>query len=315
MTWKSEALFRIAAALLVLVAGGCVALACAGGDFTVWQAAWKTARWQRSFVTGMEILAALIMAHGLTTMLRPLFRGPMSLLGFWLGKAAAFFPVACFAWAFVSWWLGQRGYVYWALMPAADGAETSLTAQNWPLWLWTWVPVVTILLMPLTGQCLSLSLERPSRGRDLGFAMLGPLALMLVVSIEDILGIKGAGQSLAQVLRQPENPQADAMAIWELTGTALYVSVSLHLPAQPWSGAWQIPAQWLRTLLSSFLKLSAWVLALFGATYLMPKLSLLMMADDTLPFLIAGWKPTLCALSLWALGHIIRPRLKSSPLS
>ncbi|MES2596547.1 MAG: hypothetical protein V4662_14475 [Verrucomicrobiota bacterium] len=310
MTWKSDVLFRITTAPLVLVAGSIVALACAGGDFTVWQAAWKTARWQRSFVTGMEILAALVMAHGLTTLLRPLSRGKLPIPYFLLGKVAAFFPVACFAWAFVSWWLGQRGYVYWALMPAAEGAETPLTAQNWPLWLWTWVPVVMILLVPLTGQCLSLSLERPSRGRDLGFAMLGPLALILVVSVEDILGVKGAGQALSQVLRQAENPQADAMAIWELTGAALYVAVSLHLPSQPWSRAWQIPAQWLRTLLGSLLKLGAWVLALLGAPHLMPKLSLLMMADDTLPFLTAGWKPVLCALSLWALGHIIRPRSK-----
>ncbi|GEP45996.1 hypothetical protein [Brevifollis gellanilyticus] len=315
MTWKSEALFRTATTLLVLVAGGCVALACTGGDFTLWQAAWETARWQRSFVTGMEILVALVMAHGLTLMLQPLLRGPLMTPCFWLGKATAFYPAACMAWAFVSWWLGQRGYAYWALMPAAHGDGTSLNAENWPLWLWTWVPVVMILLVPLTGQCLSLSLERPSRGRDLGFAMLGPLALMLVVSIEDILGVKGAGQSLAQVLRQPENPQADAMAMWELTGTALYLAVSLHLPAKPWSGTWKIPAQWLRTFFSSLLKLSAWVLALFGATHLMPRLSLLMISDDTLPFLIAGWKPTLCALSLWALGHIIRPRSQSSPLS
>lgn len=315
MNWKTDALCRIAAVLAVLMVGGLVALACAEGDWSVWKAGWQAARWERSFVTAMEVLAAMVMAFGLATMIRPLFRGPTYLLGFWLGKAIAFFPITCLAWAFLGWWIGQRGYPIWTLMPAADAAESMTPAR----WLWTWVPAVALLVVPLTAQCLSLSLEKSPRARDLGFSMFGLLALMLVIPVEDILGIEGAGSSLARVLRQPENALTDASAVWMLTGTVMFLAVCLHLPLHPWPKPSSGSRKWVRFILSACLKLSAWLCLArfvlrgpsgeyrdtvgsseFFAAFAQPSASL-----------SYATTPLLCALSLWALGHIIRPRPKT----
>lgn len=323
MTWKSEALLRISAALLVQVVGGLVALACAGGDFKVWQAAWKTACWQCSFVTGMEILAAMFMAHGLAMLLTPQCRGPFRIPCFLLGKAMSLFPVNCLAWAFLGWWIGQLGHPVWTLMPSGDTAHATAGADSVAIVLWTWVPAVALLVVPLTGQCLSLSLERSAQGRDAGLSMLGLLGLMLVIPVEDVLGIEGAGSSLARVLRQPWSAMSDASAAWMATGTLMHLAVCLHLPARNREKSETASFWSVRSVLSACLKFSAWLClarfllrGIFGEYRDTAGSSELFAAFDQ-PSAILGYgiPALLCALSFWMLGHIIRPRPQSSPLS
>lgn len=321
MNWKTDALCRIATALVVLVVGGAVALACANGDWGLWRAAWKTTRWDHSFVTGAEILVALVTAFGLASLLRPLFRGPLHLIGFWLGKALAFFPVTFLAWGFLGWWIGQHGYPVWTLMPATDSSGV----EDWAARLWTWVPAVALLIVPLTGQCLSLSLEKSPRARDAGLSMLGLLALGLIVPIEDILGIEGAGSTLARTLRQPPNALADASAVWTLTGTAMYLAVCFHMPARIWPDRPAGTAEWVRSILSACLKLSAWLylghslLLCLSGEYRDTVGSAELFAAFNQPSGILGLGAAIMvhSLPLWALGHIIRPRPKtlSSPSS
>lgn len=323
MTWKSEALLRISAALLVQVVGGLVALACARGDFMVWQAAWKMACWKCSLITGMEILAAIFMAHGLAMLLAPLCRGPFRLPGFWLGKALALFPVNCLAWAFLGWWIGQLGHPVWTLMPSGDAAHATAGADSVAIVLWTWVPAVALLVVPLTGQCLSLSLERSAQGRDAGLSMLGLLGLMLVIPVEDALGIEGAGSLLARVLRQPGNAASDASAAWVVTGTLMHLAVCLHLPARNPQRSERASVWSVRSVLSACLKFSAWLClarfllqGIFDLSRDKAGSSELFAAFDQ-PSVMLGYGTTalLCALSFWMLGHIIRPRPQSSPLS
>jgi len=322
MNWKTDALCRIATALVVLVVGGIVALACANGDWGLWQAAWKTARWHRSFVTGAEILVALVTAFGLASLLRPLFRGPLHLIGFWLGKALVFFPVTFLAWGFLGWWIGQHGYPVWTLMPAADSTGAVTGTADWAVWLWTWVPAVALLIVPLTGQCLSLSLEKAPRARDAGLSMLGLLALGLIVPIEDILGIEGAGSTLARTLRQPPDALADASAVWTLTGTAMYLAVCFHMPARIWPDRPAGPAEWVRSILAGGLKLSAWLFLGQGLLHGLGgedrgSAGLAAAFDQPSAIWGLGAAVLLRVLPLSALGHIIRPRPKtpSSPSS
>lgn len=321
MNWKTDALCRIATALVVLVVGGVVALACTNGDWALWQAAWNAARWEHSFVTGVEILAAVVTAFGLAAMIRPLLRGPLPQIGFWLGKVLVFFPVTCLAWGFLGWWIGQLGHPVWTLMPAADTAVTTTGAEAWARWLWTWVPAVALLIVPLTGQCLSLSLEKSPQGRDLGLSMLGFLALGLMIPIEDILGVEGAGSTLARVLRQPPNALADATAVWMLTGTALYLAVCFHMPARLWPDKPASPVAWVRSILSGGLKISAW---LYLGHFLLICLSggyrdtvgsaeLIAAFDQPSGILGLGAAIMVHVLPFWALGHMIRPRSKTLP--
>ena len=323
MTWKTDALCRLAAPLIVLLVGSVFALACTEGDWGLWQAAWKAARWDHSFVTGLEILVSLVTAFGLAALLRPLFRGRLNRIGFGLGKALVFFPVTCLAWSFLGWWIGQRGYPIWTLMPAADSSGALIRTEGWAVWLWTWVPAVALLVVPLTGQCLSLSLEKSPRARDTGLAALGFLALGLTIPIEDILGIEGAGSTLARMLRRSENPLMDATAVWTLTGTALYLAVCSYLPARLWPERPTSPMEWGRAILAGGLKLSAWLyLGLFllrglGGDWheLSGSMQFSLAMDQPSAILRLGTFVLLRTLPLWALGHIMRPRFKPSPLS
>lgn len=302
MHWLPDLLCRLAAALLVLAAGAAAALVCVSGDMGMWTASWDAARWDQSFTSGVLIFTALALALGLSFLVKPLLPGPLSGIGFWLGKAAALFPVTCLAWGFLGWWIGQRGYPIWTLMPT-----TQTGAGGWAYWLWLWVPLLAMMLLPLTGQCLSLRLEKDARSRDAGYSMLGLLALMLLIPLEDIFGIEGAGAAVVRAFRQSD-AMARASSIWMLTATALYLAVSLFIPTRLWPKGVRGAAASTCFLIGAALKLCAW---LSLARFLIRSIGgddgaaeMLLAFEYPSAFFIMGTAYMLPALALWAVGHL-----------
>lgn len=310
MNWLPDLLLRLFAALLVLAAGAAAALLCVGGDMGMWTASWEAARWDQSFTSGVLIFTALALAMGLSFMIKPLLPGPLSGIGFWLGKAAAFFPVTCLAWSFLGWWIGQRGYPIWTLMPV-----TGAGAGGWAQWLWLWVPLLAMMLLPLTGQCLSLRLEKDSRSRDAGFSMLDLLALMLLLPLEDIFGIEGAGSAVVRAFRQSD-ALARATSLWMLTATAMYLAVCIVIPTRFWPKGVTGAAASARFLIGAVLKLCSW---LFLGRFLLKALSggyresfgsaeMFWAFENPSSLLGLGTAYMLPALAFWALGHVIQGR-------
>jgi len=305
MNWKADLLLRIAAALFVLGIGAAAALVCVGGDWGIWAAAWQAARWELSFSSGALILTALVLALGLSSMLKPMLPWPLSGIGFWLGKALALFPVTCLTWGFLGWWIGQQGYPIGTLMPA-----TGTEPGGWAHWLWFWVPLLAMMLLPLTGQCLSLRLEKDPRSREAGYSMLGLLALMLLLPVEDIFGTEGAGAAVVRAFRQTD-ALARATSIWMLTATAIYLAVCIAIPTRLWPEGVTGAAASARFLIGAALKLCGWLsLARFlvlGLGHDYASVEMYGAFENPTAILGLGTAYMLPALAFWALGHLVLP--------
>jgi hypothetical protein len=306
MNWLPDLLYRLAAALLVLAAGAVAALVCVGGDWGMWAASWDAARWNQSFTSGVLIFTALALALGLSFMLKPLLPGPLSGIGFWLGKAFALFPVTCLTWSFLGWWIGQQGYPIWTLMPVTETGP-----ESWAQWLWLWVPLLAMMLLPLTGQCLSLRLEKDPRSRDAGYSMLGLLALMSLLPLEDIFGIEGAGAAVVRAFRQSD-AIARATSLWIITATAMYLAVCIAIPTRFWPKGVTGAAASTRFLIGAVLKLCGWLsLARFlvlGLGHDYGSVEMNEAFENPSSILGLGTAYMLPALAFWALGHLVQRR-------
>ncbi|MEQ1748785.1 MAG: hypothetical protein ABL974_05150 [Prosthecobacter sp.] len=134
----------------------------------------------------------------------------------------------------------------------------------------------------------------------------GLLALMLLICIEDALGIHGTAAALAQSLRAHDFSSA-ATALLMLTCIAILWTIAVSGPG-PW------PVKTFRSGLAALFKTAAWcVLVLSLVTNVMglhvSKMFTLIDSDTAFASpesaLWAGLQPMLCALSLWFVGHII----------
>lgn len=368
-------LSRFWAALSVLLIGSAVALWMVRGNMNGWSGAWKQVFDSASLfpmrATLGLLLAGMLFSWGSARLLATLLKGcgpVMMNLGFWLGKAAVFFPMSALAWSFLGLWIGQLGYPIWTLMPVARSAENLRTADLVAHLVWTWAPALGLLSVPLTGQCLSRMLrmsphaEPPVEDQDnqlrnlatphlvsaqreagrqpapslirwragillshparevragsvspvavaghAGLWGMGMLALLLLGCIEDSLGIQGAAAALVQSLRVHDLTSA-APAMLMMTCLAVLWTLVVDGPG-PW------PVKSMRHGLTALFKLAAWsVLVLTLASNVIGlRLPMLMVINAEMAFaspetaLWAGLPPMLCALSLWLVGHIIRP--------
>lgn len=313
MNWHSAYFRRIVVMMLVLLMGGIVSLCCVGGDVHLWMQSLGLAPWALALATAVRLFAAMALVVAFVTCLKlihPPARGDVT---FWLGKAVAFFPVNILAWSFLGGWIGQLGHPIWSLMPMTEPESSLSSFEAWARWSWTWIPVVGLISVPLTGQYLSLSFEKEARARDAGINLFGLFALVLTLCVEDIFAIRGAATHLTVALHLSD-PLNLAAAVWMLT------LISLLLAALSVSKTW-IPEHmdsrlWVKLLLSATLKISAWCLSGY---VLLPSLwekpqsrvgtpGLLSAFDDPAALLYSGIPWMLAALILWALGHIVRHR-------
>jgi len=207
-------------------------------------------------------------------------------------------------------------------MPVTE--STSFTGiESWLRWLWIWVPLIAMLIVPLTGQSLSLSLEKDHWARDFGLFSLGFLALTLLIPLEDIFGIEGSGSTIARAFRQPD-AVIRASSIWMLTATGMYLAVVIVIPTRFWpQGLSSTPAS-IRFLMGLGLKFSAWVIlgrfvlqCLFGDyRHTVGSVEMFEAFEHPSSILGLGAANMLCALPFWVLGHFIQPRkkLRSKPI-
>lgn len=314
ISWKRDLCRRLLAAGLMLAAGAFMAWQAAGGDAEAWRSGWDRAQWDRSLATGIEVLVAGGVSFCLAGTLAMFFPGPLRHAGFWLGKTMAFFPVTFLVWSFLGFWVGELEHPVWSLMPTDEEAMTlsAATPEAWARWIWTWMPAVALAAVPLAGQALSLHLEADPHRRRWGWLGFGFLALALLIPLEETLALEGVGSLVLQAFRQPD-PAGRAAAVWSLMGTMVCLVAALPFPAR-----WRLDTlsgrgDGLRRLAAAVLKAAAWTGVLLFSQKLLPELDSGQILPPPLPLLAAGWKPALCVLSLWVLGHIIQPRLKPSP--
>ncbi len=374
MKTSAHSLARFWTALCVLLIGSGLALWIVKGDLNVWLGSWRHSFQLTSLLSMRTTLSLLVIsmlfswssARLLAALLRA--SGPILMkTGFGLGKAAVFFPVSALAWAFVGLWIGQLGHPIWTLMPAAGVAENLPAHELTARFIWTWVPALALLSLPLTGQWLSLMLRespasdvpadepgsaeqslatphlapakrdagkqptpslikwragillsKPSRkekgstrpqpisATHPGLWNTGLLALALLISIEDALGLHGSAAALAESLRALDFSSA-ATATLMLTSITVLWTLIVSGP-----GSWTVAC--LQSGLAALFKIAAWcVLMLTLATNVIgmhvSKMFVLINSDTAFvspeSALWAGLQPMLCALSLWFVGHII----------
>ncbi len=163
-------LSRFWAALSVLLIGSAAALWMVRGDLNGWSGAWEHVFDSASLFPMRATLGLLLVgilfswssARLLATLLKAC--GPVMMnLGFWLGKAAVFFPMSALAWSFLGLWIGQLGHPIWTLMPVSRTTDSLPSLDLTAHFVWTWVPALGLLCVPLTGQCLSRLLRMSPR--------------------------------------------------------------------------------------------------------------------------------------------------------
>lgn len=312
MTFLPDIRRRLAAALFVFGVGSVAVLVDVGWGWEGCVSAFRAARWDLSYASGFRILSALLLAYGLSVFIRSWLPDFLSGAAFGLGKALAFFPVTCLAWSFLGYWIGQLGHPVFSLMPVSEAAAPLTRQEGWAHLIWLHFPLVALLALPLTGQFLSLSLEKESRARDLGLAGIGLLALAASLPLEDILGLEGSGSALVRAFRLPDAAER-ARTIWMLTATGMYLAVCMTFPTRFWPQNIVGRVDGLRFIVGSLCKLGAWVICLLFSGRLMPSLEAGELFDQPSACLLLGLKPMLCALSVWGLGHIIQPKAQTPP--
>ena len=314
MNWQSDLFRRLCAMLLVLLVGAVVALCCVGGDVHLWMQSFGLAPWALALATTARLLLALALAVTMAAFIRLLLPHALGGVAFWLGKALAFYPVTLAAWSFLGWWIGQLGHPIWTLMPASESEASLSLIEAWARWSWTWIPVVGIMAVPLTGQCLSLCLERDARSRDVGIDLLGLLALLLAICVEDIFAIRGVGTYLTAALRRSD-AMSLASAVWLLTSIGLALAAILSM-SEHWMPELTGAGRWSRLLIGTLFKISAWCLPSYimfrgisgGTRSGAGSVEWLTAFDDPAAILKLGLPWMLGALALWALGHRVQPR-------
>lgn len=156
---------RFWAALSVLLIGEFIALGLLDGDVRLCINAWH-----QVIQTGLPSLAASFGLLALSVVLsRSLAIAICSLLkfkgagfqkaSFWLGVALSLYPVQPLAWAFIGFWVGRWGFPIWSLMPLTADSKSLPFLENLSRDLWTWVPAILLLCIPLTGQWIVLLLQ------------------------------------------------------------------------------------------------------------------------------------------------------------
>ncbi len=158
MNWQSAFFRRVVLMTLVVLVGGIAVLCCVGGDLHLWMQSLGVAPWALAFATALRLFAAMALAVTFATCLKLLHPPALREVTFWLGKALAFFPVNLLAWSFLGLWIGQLGHPIWTLMPVTEPESSLSIFEAWARWTWSWIPVVGLISVPLTGQCMSLSL-------------------------------------------------------------------------------------------------------------------------------------------------------------
>lgn len=314
MNWQSDLFRRFSAMLFVLVVGGIVALCCVGGDAQMWKRSFGVAPWHLALATAARLLLAMILAVMLVAIVRGLIPQILTGAAFWLGKALAFYPVTLLALSFIGAWVVQNGYPIWTLMPVMEPEASLPMSEAWARWSWTWIPVVGLIAVPLTGQCLSLCLESDARSRDVGIDLLGFLALLITVCVEEIFAIRGAGTYLATALRQSDVLSL-ASSVWLLTAISLLLAAILSM-SESWLPENMGAVRRAKMLIGSSFKVGAWCLPGFvmirgflaDARSGAGTMSLPSAFDDPLAILQLGLPWMLGALLLWALGRFVQPR-------
>lgn len=314
MNWQSDLFRRFCAMLFVLVVGGSVALCCVGGDVQMWKLSLGVAPWHLALATAARLLLAMMVAVTMVAFVRGLIPQSLTGVAYWLGKALAFYPVTLLAWSFISTWVLQHGYPIWSLMPVLEPEASLSMSEAWARWSWTWIPVVGLAAVPLTGQCLSLCLENDARSRDVGIDLLGLLALLIMNCVEDVFSLSGTGVYLASAIRRADALSL-ASAAWLLTATSLVLAAILSM-SESWLPEKMGGVQRVKMLVGSLLKVSAWCLPGFvmlraflaDVSSIAEATTSLRVFDDPLAILRLGLPWMLGALLLWALGRFIQSR-------
>ena len=167
---KSSALnlSRFWAALCMLLVGPAFALRMVHGDLNIWLGLWGRVLDPAGLVSmggTLGLLAAGMLfswsaAGVLAALLPPCGAGLMN-AGFLLGMAAVFFPVNALLWWFLGLWIGRLGHPVWTLMPVAEVTGDLPAVDVAARLVWTWVPALGLLSVPLTGLWLARFLGCP----------------------------------------------------------------------------------------------------------------------------------------------------------
>lgn len=149
---------RFWAALSLLLVGDFIALWLLNGDVHLWLNVWSQViqNGVPSIVStfGLLMVAVLVsrsLACGIWFLLTSV-GGQFQKAGFWLGRALALFPVYALAWAFIGLWVGRWGFPIWSLMPVSADSKSLSFIEHFSQNLWTWVPAILLLCIPLIGQ-------------------------------------------------------------------------------------------------------------------------------------------------------------------
>jgi hypothetical protein len=314
MNWQSDVIRRSSAMLFALAVGGGVALCCAGGDVQMWWLSFQVAPWHLALATAARLFLTMMLAVVLVACIRGLIPQILTDVAFWLGKALAFYPATLLVGSFLGAWVGHLGYPIWTLMPVLEPEASLSFGEAWARWSWAWIPVVGLAAVPLTGQCLSLCLENDARARDVGIDLLGFLALLIMVCVEDVFSISGAGVYLATAVRQSESLNL-ASAVWLLTAIGFFLAAILSM-SESWLPENTSRGRWSKLILGSFFKISAWCLPGFimfrglleDARSGAGGLDLTRAFDDPASILPLGLPWMLGATVLWGLGRFIQSR-------
>jgi hypothetical protein len=149
---------RLWVALSLFLIGNFIALWLLKGDVHLWLSEWSQViqNGVPSILATFSLLIVAVLlsrslAGGIWFLLTSV-GGQFQKAGFWLGRALSLFPVHAFAWAFIGLWVGRWGFPIWSLMPVSADSKSLSFIEHLSQVLWTWVPAILLLCLPLIGQ-------------------------------------------------------------------------------------------------------------------------------------------------------------------
>jgi hypothetical protein len=149
---------RFWAALSVLLLGEFIVLGLLNGDVHLWLNAWRQVI--KNGLPGIAatfcllVVAVLVsrsLAGGIWFLLKSM-GGGFQKTGFWLARFLSLVPIHTLAWAFIGLWVGRWGFPIWSLMPVSADLPSLSFLEHLSQDLWTWVPAIFLLCIPLVGQ-------------------------------------------------------------------------------------------------------------------------------------------------------------------
>jgi len=149
---------RFWVALSLLLIGNFIALWLLNGDVYLWLNVWSQViqNGVPSIVATLSLLIVAVLLSrslaGAVWFLLTSVGGQFQKAGFWLGRALSLFPVHALAWAFIGLWVGRWGFPIWSLMPVSADSKSLSFIEHLSQDLWTWVPAILLLCIPLIGQ-------------------------------------------------------------------------------------------------------------------------------------------------------------------